>query len=279
MKHIFIIDESLFNKGIDSYKENLKNICESMLINYEIIISNSEEYTKAISRYYKDKLCTIYAVGNDKTTNTILNSIIGGQAFLGVIPIGKNDFFKNLIESPNLVTTCNVMKINDIYALNIFSMGINNELTKYLDIMKKYPLTNKQKYQLALMLAIKNHKSEQLIISIDDIKYYDYIDLIEIFNGKYSNELENPWGSITRNNADIFLIADLTNKELANYMKKANSYNPEIRRADKISIIGDKPIEASIDGRPIISDTFMIKTNADMIKVVRNDEILKRLKK
>ena len=175
MKHVFIVNVNS-NAGKTAGRiEEIHGICRALEVDYEIFTTDQRASTIDISKRFKDEFCVVYAVGGDGTINAVLNSIIGGKALLGVVPFGSgNDTYRTLKEYDKLVTECNVLKVNDMYCLNIFSTGIDAEICEAADKMKKLKFPRSQIYNLGIAYSFFKHKDEPMLVEADNDKYYDF---------------------------------------------------------------------------------------------------------
>ena len=141
MRHIFIVNKhSNLNKTAKRIEE-IKDICSSLAVDYEIYFVDDQSEIANIAGQFRNEECILYAVGGDGTVNHLLNAIMGGKASLGIIPFGSgNSLYQTLKEREELVIDCNVMKINDRYCLNYFSVGVEALVTKRFEQLKKIGL-------------------------------------------------------------------------------------------------------------------------------------------
>ena len=131
MRHIFIVNKHSNLNKTSKRIEEIKDICSSLAVDYVIYFVDNQSEIAEIAGRFKYEECTIYAVGGDGTVNHLLNAIMGGKASLGLIPFGSgNSLYQTLKEKEESEIDCNVMKINDRYCLNYFSVGVEALVTK-----------------------------------------------------------------------------------------------------------------------------------------------------
>lgn len=287
MRHIFIVNKNAHNGKMLEEKQRLLEICKILNIDYQIILSESKEHALEISKFYKDQNVIVYAVGGDGTVNTILNGLVGGSAYLGVIPMGTgNDFYRSLDSKYGQINTCNVMKINDVYGINIFSAGIDAEVCANVAKMEKLNIPDNLLYYASMVYTIFKHQNEPMLINVDGNQYYDYMTLIAICNGKYYGNgfCMAPRADITSSYVHTYLVANLNKLKMPFYAKKVKDGTHEsdnhtiVTRGKNITILADNQVVANVDGEIMISDTFNVDTKAQEIKVVNNKKLIRLLK-
>ena len=289
VKHVFIININA-NAGKTSQRiEEIKNICKALEVDYELYVTNSRESTMDIAKQFKDEFCVVYAVGGDGTINAILNSIFGGNALLGIVPFGSgNDTYRTIKEYEKIVTECNVLKVNDMYCLNIFSTGIDAEICAAAEKMKKLKIPRSQIYNLGIAYAFFKHKDEPMLIETDDARYYDpNMTMVTVCNGKfYGHGFEiAPHADMRTKGAEVYMVAGLKKYQMPIFLKKVVNKTHEDddsllkTTAKKITITSEHDITANVDGEIIHGDQFKINANAGTIKVVKNSRVLNLIRK
>ncbi|AOT70478.1 diacylglycerol/lipid kinase family protein [Geosporobacter ferrireducens] len=138
----------------------------------------------------------IVAVGGDGTVYEVINGLAGGTAALGVIPSGTgNDFVKTMKISPKLesaletvlngeITAIDCGKVNGRYFINVASIGLDAEIVKKTEEMKKY-IPGPTAYMAGLFKTLFQYRLQDVEIVIDDWVYKGKITLVAVGNGKY----------------------------------------------------------------------------------------------
>ena len=282
IKHVFIVNVNANAKRTLNKVEEIQDICKSLDVNYEFFVTRSKEETMFIAKQFKDEFCVVYAVGGDGTVNTILNSIMGGQAYLGVVPFGSgNDVFRSLKDEDKTITECNVMKVNDLYCLNIFSVGLDAEICAAAEKAKKLGIPRNQIYEVGMLYTFFKHKNEPMFIDIDGVHFYDpRMSMVTVCNGRYyGNGYEiAPKADITSDNADVYMVAGLSKLTMPGFLKavKNKDHEKHLTKATgrNVQVLTNEPVVANIDGEIVVDDEFNIDTAAGKINVVKNDRVL-----
>ena len=289
MKHVFIINVNSNAGKTVSRVEEIHEICRALEVDYEVYATSERKSTMDIARKFKDEFCVVYAVGGDGTINAVLNSIIGGKAFLGIVPFGSgNDSYRTLKDYDKTVTECNVLKVNDMYCLNIFSTGIDAEICAAADKMKKLKVPRSQIYNLGIAYAFFKHKNEPMLVETDNDRYYDpSMTMVTVCNGKfYGHGFEiAPNADMRTPGAELYMVAGLKKRQMPSFLKKVIDGTHEETSglikttAKNITITSENPVVANVDGEIIRSDQFKIDAEAGKIKVVQNNKVLKLIRK
>lgn len=284
MKHVFIVNVNSNVGKIANKVRDIEEICKSLEVDYEFIISESKEMTMDIAKRYKDDFCVVYAVGGDGTINAVLNSLMGGKAFLGVVPMGSgNDFYKSIEDMKRTVLECNVMKVNDMYCINIFSVGLDALICAAAEKMKRLNIPGNQVYKLGMAYAFFKHQNEPMVLKTDCESFYSpNMDMVTVCNGKYYGNGYKiaPKADITREGAELYMVAGLKKYEMPSFLKTVLDGTHEENEClmkipvKKLEIVTDNPIIANVDGEVIESDTYAVDANAGRIKVVKNDRVI-----
>ena len=282
IKHVFIVNVNADAKKVLQKVEQIREICKSLEVNYEFYISNSKEETTLIAKQFKDDFCIVYAVGGDGTINTVLNSLMGGKAYLGVVPLGSgNDIFRSL-DDRKIITECNVMKVNDLYCLNIFSVGLDAEICAAADKMKRLKIPRNRIYEMGMLYTFFKHKNAPMLVNVDGRHFYDPVmSMVTVCNGKYYGHGYKiaPDADIKAPGADVYMVADLSKVTMPGFLKAVvDGRHEELATktsGQKIEITTDEPVVANVDGEILVDDKFAIDATAGSIKVVKNDKVLK----
>lgn len=140
---------------------------------------------------------TIVAVGGDGTINEVAKGIFfHGLSRLGIVPSGTgNDLAKTLNiprdpkEAINIILKdksrrIDVGCVNNIFFLNIASIGLDSEVLKNTENIKK-KIKGKIAYVLGFFKTIFNYKNKNVEIELDDIKISEEVVLVAVGNGRY----------------------------------------------------------------------------------------------
>lgn len=280
MKHIFLIKSNLDEK----IKQKIYSASKQLLLDFTIEEAESPEKMRELSQRYKNSNVILYAVGGDGTINLILNELIGGKAYLSVLPFGTgNDFFRKLNEYQKWLMDVNVMKVNDLYGLNVFSVGIDAEICANAEKMKKLFRFLPNVYSLSLLYTFFKYKTHAVGIN----NYFEKMTLLAICNGTYYGGGFSicPRADIKSKEVFIYLVRDMKKivmpfflLELLKGQHENNSYLDIFKTDEKIYIESLNPIIGQLDGEILKDSNFIIEPCASTIKVANNMELIRQLK-
>ena len=190
MKHYFVVN-SHAGKGnkVESLTENIKAVCNSRNIEFEIYLTQSvgdaEAFVKKTCRKYEnsDVTCRFYACGGDGTVNECVNGIAEFDNHeLAVIPIGTgNDFVRNFGDAEDffniesqldaISTKCDAIKYNGRYCMNVANIGLDCEVVSRTDRIKKNPLVpSKLAYIFGLVGEFIKKSGIEFSCAVDGVK-------------------------------------------------------------------------------------------------------------
>lgn len=289
MRHIFIINTKAYAAETLDAIERITDVCKALKVRYEIHCVDNREKTIKLASSFKDEYAIIYAVGGDGTINAVLNGIVGGKASLGIVPNGSgNDLFKFLNERNTPSTFCNVMKVNDIYCLNIFSIGLDAEICENAEKMKKFDIPRGQIYNWSIAYTFFKHKDFPVLVKADEKNFYSpSMSMVAICNGKYygGGYPINPQANIEGCNPSLVMVESLKKLQMPAFLRAVvkGEYekfsNVLVTNASQIEVIADYPIIGNIDGEMVENDDFVVDTSATKVKVVHNTEMLNLIRK
>lgn len=169
MKYVFILNSFAGTKdSTPELEEQIKALPKKL----EIIVEHTRGKgdATAIARRYAatGEPVRIYACGGDGTANEAMHGMIGyDNAALGVVPVGTgNDYVRSfpagyedflnlrkMIEGDTM--RVDLLKCNDVYALNVVSAGYDCEVADRAQKNKRWPLMSGSfAYKLAIVQCI-----------------------------------------------------------------------------------------------------------------------------
>ena len=289
MKYIFILNSFTLKSELEKVKRKIKDYCTVENMDY-IIECNSEEIsTEEILEKYKKQKNIILAVGGDGTVNRILNSIAGTENIIGIIPLGSgNDFYKSVSKDlKEYYNSCDLVKINDRYFINVACFGIDAEVAYNKNSVKSRLIPKGQRYNVALLKTFLKYKCRDFEIKIDDETFKDIYTTVAVCNGMYygNGYKISPTSNPTNGLLDIYLVDKVSKPRMAKLimkMKDGNHLNePDIHhyQASKVKIKSPIKITANIDGEDLTAKEFNIEVKKDGILLYYDKSLIDYLTK
>lgn len=283
MKYIFIVNPIAGNGHSLEIIDDLVLICQKKDISYEVRYTGGIGDATNIAKEYYDKKYVIFSVGGDGTLAEVLNGVVGSKNMLGVIPGGSgNDFYKTLLEYDQGQITIDIGQANDIYFINIASIGIDAEVCYNLDKVKRKKIPRKLLYIISLLYTFVKYKSKK--IKINENKTRE-ISIFAVCNGKYyGNGFKiAPDASLIDNKFDIY-IGDKMSKfkmpfiisKLAKGKHKKEKYIT-MYSDTYVSVSSSHDLLCQLDGEVYIGKKFDFKIIKKAITIFNNDNDIKQL--
>ena len=286
MKYVFIVNAFAGRGKSLRVAPNIKKVCLENNIDYEIIFTNKPGEATTITKKYKDSRCVIFSVGGDGTLNEVLNGIVGSNNMLGVIPTGSgNDFYKTLDKIYDLNPIVDIGKINDRYFINVACFGIDAEIAKNTEIMKKKNVPSSQIYNASILYTFFKYKFKEIELNIDNAIKKDKFTIVTICNGQYygGGYRMAPNASVTDNLFDIYYVDQIKKIEMPNLILKLKSgvheQSPKIHKvqSDCIVIQSENDIICNIDGETLINKRYEIELIKNCVTLFNDKNLVDKI--
>lgn len=263
-------------------------------INYDIKITKRRGQGEEIAKKAaKNGYTHIIAVGGDGTVYEVLNGIKGYDVSLGIIPLGTGNDFVRSIKMPNEASEAieiikkgktkkiDVGKINDRFFLNVSSIGIDAEIVKETEKIKKY-FSGTAAYVAGIFATLAKYRSKKVDILVDGKNYSRNVELIAIGNGKYygGGMKINPDAEIEDGLLDICLVNKMNKlKFIALFLtvfkgKHTKIKEVEIFRGRDINIMSNEPLVLNADGDIIGTTPANISIEKSSINVIIPESLI-----
>lgn len=221
---------------------------------------------EAVENGYTD----IVAVGGDGTVLEAFNGLFNKNVNLGLIPAGTgNDFVKmininkdfeeaidKIIEGNTKIIDIGV--VNDTHFLNVVGMGIDGEIVKKTEQVKKI-IKGSPAYIYSTFSTLINYKCKNVRIEIDGEVYNRKVYLVAVGNGKYfgGGMMVTPGAELDSENFEIVIINEMTRSKFAILFRKVFSGNHvhedpvEVFYGKNVKITSEDPLMVNADGNII----------------------------
>ncbi len=288
MKRIFIVNPNSGGGKALKVVENIKKVCESDNLEYEIFFTDGPNDATKIAKKFRFSSNIIYSVGGDGTLNEVVNGIVGTKNMLGIIPCGSgNDFYKTLDKIDDEIPLIDVGKINNKYFINIVSIGIDAEVANNVSLMKKIKLPPSQIYNASIVYTFFKYRFKNIDVEIDTEKVNGKCTILTVCNGQvYGGGYKiAPSASLNDGYFDVYFV-DKINKPFIPYiislLKKGTHESHKKVHKSKATRIKFKcryDLICNVDGEIIVDNKFDIKLIKDAILISNDKKFVKRILK
>ncbi len=201
MKHLFIINPAAGkkNQSVDFVKK-IAALCKPQGLDYDIKVSaykgNCTELARQAAKTGEEY--RIYACGGDGTLNEVINGVVGyDNVAVTHFPGGSGNDFIRMFSDPSAFSDLSrlldadevkmdLIKVNDVYALNICSMGIDARICQGIPIYKRLPgLGGSAAYNLSTVVNVVKGIHRPYEVEIDGKTLVGNQTLICVCNGRY----------------------------------------------------------------------------------------------
>lgn len=255
MKNYFIINPKAGKgKHSDALEAQIRSACEQNGADFEIYLTtavgDATRFVKEICADADNLPARFFACGGDGTLGEVVNGAVGVEgAYVGLIPSGTgNDFVRNFSDKDLFfdieAQLCgseirvDVLKCNDIYAINMINIGFDCEVVKKKEsIQSRGILPSKLAYIFGLVGTLVKKPGVRAKISFDGDEGVEKKYLLTTFaNGKFCGGgfHSNPFAALNDGVCDVLLVNDISRTRFVSLVgsyKKGTHINP---RTEKI---------------------------------------------
>ena len=278
MKNYFIINPKAGKgKHAEALEAQIRSACEHCGADFEIYLTTA---VGDATRFVREKCAEgdslparFFACGGDGTLGEVVNGAVGvAGAYVGLIPSGTgNDFVRNFSEKELFFdieaqiggenVQVDVLKCNDLYAINMINIGFDCEVVKKKEaIQSRGILPAKLAYIFGLVGTLARKPGVRATISFDGEGGTDTKYLLTTFaNGKFCGGgfHSNPFAALNDGECDVLLVNDISRTRFVSLVgsyKKGTHINPKTakilssRKAQSVDIEFFGTQSISVDG-------------------------------
>ncbi len=173
--------------------EEVRIFCDANRLDYDLVYTQKQGDAQMYAKASRDKFECVVAVGGDGTINEIVNGLMGGNAKLGIVPIGSGNDFIRAIDIPSSINAAlqnlirmktqkiDIGKAGDRYFQNGLGIGFDAWVVKRLLEIRK--LSGTAMYLYAVIKTIYSYKPPTVHLSYNDINRTEKFYLITVGNG------------------------------------------------------------------------------------------------
>ncbi len=206
---------------------------------------------------------------------------------IGIIPAGTgNDFIRSLNIPNNIYRAIDIIfkghlssiytvKLNDVYFFNIASVGLDAEIVKENQSMRRF-VKGSISYAISAIYKMAFYKPNLITLNIDGKMIKNQYLLIAVANGQYYGGGMHvaPGANLSQDNLSIYCARHMPRFKIPYYFMKLQQGKHEILdkvdiyRCKHIVIDSDHEVVINIDGDLMIDDHIDIEIKKDhMLKI------------
>ncbi|RMF61161.1 MAG: diacylglycerol kinase family lipid kinase [Calditrichaeota bacterium] len=232
----------------------------------------------------------VIVAGGDGTIHEVVNGLIGGNATLGIIPIGSgNDFVRILNIPPNPSRAVEIIKSNrhlkmDVGKANhVFfhnGLGIGFDAFVVVESQKVKFLRGFLMYLFSIFKTLRHYHNMRVTIERDGVREERDIFMITVGNGKSlgGGFFLTPRAKINDHLLDVCIFRALSLREVLNHIPKALKGNhlhlPQVEyfQTSRIIISSDNGLPMHADGELLPMDIQRIQVDLipEALDVIHN---------
>lgn len=193
MRYQLILNPAAGRSEAGKLQSAIIEACRRELNEVQVHITKFPGHATEIATSLKHHPVIVIAAGGDGTVNEVVNGIIGGQATLGVIPIGSgNDFVKTLKlpldyrEAISVIKKGNskridIGKANGVYFANGIGIGFDAlvvEESEKITALRGFAI-----YLVAVLKTLRYFKNIRVDLDFNDVRDKRDIFMISLGNG------------------------------------------------------------------------------------------------
>lgn len=287
MKHIFLLNSFGLKKRTLEIHNKLDVIAKQLDLDYKIEVNSETQSTEDIVKKYSKGKNIIYAVGGDGQINRVLNAIQGTKNILGILPVGTgNDFYKTVKETLNNgENTIDLLKINNMYFINIACFGIDAVVGNNTEIIHSRIIPKKQRYNISLLYNFLTYKPRKMKVICDGEEYDKEFTTVVACNGRYygGGYKVGTKSDLTDGKIELYLYEKMSKASMAKLILGMKSgkheESPKLikHKTKKLKIVCNKAIECNVDGEILKANKFTIELIHKGQTIFFNKEVINLL--
>lgn len=254
MKNYFIINPKAGKgKHAETLENRIRTACERAGADYDIYLTTA---IGDATRFVREKCsedgvlpARFFACGGDGTLGEVVNGLVGiPGAYVGLIPSGTgNDFVRNFSDKELFFdieaqldgneAQIDVLKCNDLYAINMINIGFDCEVVKKkVAIQSGGVLPSKLAYIFGLVATLIKKPGVHAKFSFDGGEPFEQKCLLTTFaNGKFCGGgfKSNPLAELCDGECDVLLVNNVSRTKFVSLVgsyKKGTHINPKTEK-------------------------------------------------
>ena len=278
MTQLFIINPAAGSKNrTEEYREKIKAACDKRGLTYQIQISHAPGDCRKLARAAAETggKYRIYACGGDGTLNEVVAGAAGfDNVSVTVFSGGSGNDFVKVFDDPKAFfdldrlmdceeATFDLIRVNDEFALNICSVGLDARIGTDVGRYKRIPLLQGfRAYVASTVVNVVKGISEHYVVEINGETVDAEQTFICVCNGRYYGGGFNPVpeADLTDGKLDELLVKKVSRLQvpfvIGKYKDGRYAELPDLvsyYRTDRVKIICDQETPVNMDGELLVA--------------------------
>ena len=289
--HLFIINPAAgsYNRTEEASKI-IHKVCRARKLDYEIRVSTAPGECARIAREACEEggQLRIYACGGDGTLNEVVSGIAGfDNAAVTVYSGGSGNDFVKLFDEPKAFfdlnrlmdadeATFDLIKCNDLYSLNICSVGLDARIGTDVSSYKRLPFLHGFKaYAASTVVNVIKGIAEHYVVEINGETIDAEQTFICVCNGRFYGGGFNPIPEADPSDGmlDVLLVKKVSRAQVPGLIGKyKNGRYKELGhvatyyKTDRVVVRCDKPTPVNVDGELLRAQDVEMKVAEEKIR-------------
>ena len=291
MTHYFIINPAAGSRDrTEDYTRQIRELCAARGLDFRIHVSAAPGDCRRIAREAAEsgQEVRLYACGGDGTLNEVVNGAAGfPNAAVTVFSGGSGNDFTKLFSDPKAFfqlerlldceeATFDLIRCNDMYSLNICSVGLDARIGTDVSNYKRIPLLSGfRAYVLSTIVNTVRGIAEHYRVEIDGQTVDAEQTMICACNGRFYGGGFNPVPDAdpTDGLLDILLVKKVSRLKvlevIGKYKNGAYAQLPQLIRHFRttgVKILCDKPTPVNVDGELLTAQEVDIRIAEEKLR-------------
>ncbi len=254
MRNYFIVNPKA-GKGTkaEGLEEKIREVCDARGADYEVYytkeVGDATRFVRSVCAQEGALPARFFACGGDGTLGEVVNGAVGFEdAYIGLIPSGTgNDFVRNFSDKrlffdigaqlDGEAVKIDVLKCNELYAINMINIGFDCEVVKKKEsIQARGVLPSRLAYIFGLVYTLIKKPGVHARVSFDgEVAERKYL-LTTFANGEFCGGgfHSNPLAAINDGKCDILLVNDISRTKFVSLVGRYKKGTHICKKTEKL---------------------------------------------
>ena len=189
----FIVNPAAASGKCFAAGQLVKQICQDRKMDFDIVYTDRSGQAIELARQSRENFECVVAVGGDGTINEVINGLVGGNAKLGIIPVGTGNDLVRAVPIPLNVEKAidclirfetkkiDIGRADERYFCNGLGIGFDAWVVKSTLSVKK--LRGRAVYLYSVLKTIYSYQPPLVRLRYDNVDRSEMLYLITVGNG------------------------------------------------------------------------------------------------